>query len=184
MQLENRCSAVRGVCLSGLCPALIFFSPFGILLLFSHSPPPEFVPFFLFSLFYLWGAEANTAVFLYINSCTLKTIQLLTKLNLCGLVFSFRVEPPGANRKLSGHFLLKHECLSLPFLFFSIFSCLGVVLFHIPSHADTLTGMADFFHSCSDDTVPVHEPSTLHVLNPPVHLFDEALMISALFHQL
>lgn len=51
---------------------------------------PRFVPFFCSPCF-LWGADDNTAVFLYMNSCTLKTIQLLMNLHLCGLVFSFSV---------------------------------------------------------------------------------------------
>lgn len=45
----------------------------------SNPPPlnPQLGAFLLFSVS-LWGAEVNTTVFLYINSCTLITIQLLT----------------------------------------------------------------------------------------------------------
>lgn len=48
---------------------------------------PRVCAFLLFSLFF-GGAEANTTVFLYIQFCTLKTIQLLRKLIFVGSVFS------------------------------------------------------------------------------------------------
>lgn len=94
---------------------------------------PGFVPFFCSPYCFLWGAEDNTAVFLYINSCTLKTIQLLMNLHLCGLVFSFSVVLQSLTNVCS--FL---KCLFASPGFFSI-SCF---LFQA---GPTPTGMAHFF---------------------------------------
>lgn len=143
-----------------------------MLFVFSLSSP-EFVPFFcsLFLLLFLWGAEANTTVFLYINSCTLNTIQLLTKLNLCGLVFSFPVDLQLLTKRLSGCFFLQTFAFFCFLCSFPSFLALCVVLFHISSHADALTGMADFFFSIL----------VVMMLSATVHLHDEAFMIIYVF---
>lgn len=80
---------------------------------------------------FLRGAEADTAVFLYINSCTLKTIQWLLNLHLCGLVFSFQVILQS----------LTKVCSLPKCLFASVLLC-----FLFPIRAGpTLTGMVHFF---------------------------------------
>lgn len=161
IQIENRCSDVRGVCLCSVSLSFMLSLSFTFNVLYfafvlSFSSP-EFVPFFCSLFLSLWGAEANTTVFLYINSCTLKTIQLLTKMNLCGLVFSFRVDL----QSLTKGSLLKHKCLFASSVLFHPFLPLrcSVSYFEPRRHSDRYGRL---FHSCSDDTVTVHEPSTLH----------------------
>lgn len=132
----NHLSGVKGK-LSPLHHSLLLVnSLFVIYFCFSvFTLLPRVCAFLLFSLCFFGGAEANTTVFLYINSCTLNTIQLLTKLSLWAcLLFPSR--------------LLVPACLSFDnFRFapcFLPFFCLCVLLFHISSFADTLTGTTHF----------------------------------------
>lgn len=121
---------------------------------FSFLTPPQSLCLSSVLLFvcFLWGAEANTTVFLYINSCTLNTIQLLTK-----------TDPPGFCLFFLDSFPLKQSfCLLCFFCSFLRPFCLCVALLRTSSLADVLTGTANqtflLFHPCPGVSVAVHEP--------------------------
>lgn len=123
--MENRCSGPGGGCLSAL--HLSSDVLFNLTLYFAsvHSPPQSLC---LSSVLLSFGVLRPAAVFLYINSCTLKTIQLLINLHLWAGLF-FPSHPPVANTSLPNACLL---------LFFSVF---WLLLRAGPAP----TGMAHFF---------------------------------------
>lgn len=99
---ENHCSVKRrGPSLPdavsfSLCTSA--FSHFCISLFFFSLSSPEFVPFFFCSLLFLWGAEANTTVFLYIKLLHFKHNTVVEwNLKFVGLSF-FLNRSPVANK--------------------------------------------------------------------------------------
>lgn len=94
----------------------------------------------------------------------------------------FPSQSPVSNERLSGSFFFFQTFAFLLLLFFLYLFCLCVALFRISGHADTdRYGRLFLFHSCPDDAVTVHEPSTLLMFYPSVDMHDDALMIFCFF---
>lgn len=153
------------------------FSLFCILFFFSHSSP-EFVPF-LCSLLFFFGGQHN-CIFVH-KRLHFKTIQLLRKHHLSGLVLSSRVDlqllTRGSQTQMAFCFFCSFPCfLSLPCSLWYFEAC------WLSDRYGRL------FPSCSDDTLTMHAPPTLHRLHPAALLPNEALMssvtIQVLFNKL